>query len=336
MEITFDQVMDSLNGMANAFVARLPHIFLAILVFIILYFVAKGVRSMVRKVVHRRKTVHSAGLVFGRLAQAGIVLLGLMLALVIALPTFRPAQVVEFLGIGTVAIGFAFRDVLQNFLAGILLLITEPFRIGDQIKFDQFEGIVEDIMLRTYDGRRIVIPNANLFTNSVIVNTAFEKRRLEFDVGIGYGDDIARAKEVILDALRSIEEVIEEPPPEVLVVGLAASSVTLRVRWWFTPPKRSEAVHSTDKALQAIKGALVSNGIDLPFDVRTVLFHDQTDETDGDRSRQREGWPSGKADVPRPLNIARGLRELAGALQRDRERNDGGSPVGERKQGDPK
>jgi uncharacterized membrane protein len=108
-----------------------------------------------------------------------------------------------------VAIGFAFRDILQNFLAGILLLLTEPFRIDDQIIVKEFEGTVEDIqtratMIRTYDGRRIVIPNAELFTESVIVNTAFEKRRLEYDVGIGYGDDIERAKALILEAIAGV------------------------------------------------------------------------------------------------------------------------------------
>lgn len=317
----FQMIVESLNQMGTSFIARVPHIALALVVFIIFYVAAKGLRALVRKVVQRRKSHRNAAIVFGRLMQAGIVFLGLMLALVIALPSFRPAQLVQFLGIGTVAIGFAFRDVLQNFLAGILLLITEPFRIGDQIKYEDFEGVVEDIqtratMLRTYDGRRIVIPNANLFTNSVTVNTAFETRRLEHDIGIGYGDDIERARNVILEAMRGVEEVLKDPPPEALVAGFAASSVTMRVRWWFAPPKRAEAVYSRDKVLTAIKQALLSNGIDLPFEVRTLLFHDQTDETDGDRSRQREGWPASNGELPKSLSFARTLREVAQMLRR--------------------
>ena len=108
------------------------------------------------------------------------------------------------LGIGGVAIGFAFRDILQNFLAGILLLVIKPFRIDDQIVFGEFEGTVEDIhtratQIRTYDGHRIAIPNAKLFTESVAVNTALDARRLEYDVGIGASDDIDRAKALILN-----------------------------------------------------------------------------------------------------------------------------------------
>jgi small-conductance mechanosensitive channel len=222
-----------------------------------------------------------------------------------------------------VAIGFAFRDILQNFLAGILILLTEPFQIDDQIVFKDFEGTVENIQtrattIRTYDGRRIVIPNAELFTNSVMVNTAFENRRLEYDVGIGYGDDIDRAKELILEALASVDGVLREPSPDVLVMELAESTVNIRARWWINPPRRADALDSRDRVLSAIKNKLTANGIDLPFPTQQILFHDQTEETDGDRSRQREGWPAGNKQVPKPRSIGGSLRKLAEIrVQRD-------------------
>ena len=129
------------------------------------------------------------------------------MALSIVIPS---SQLIQLLGISGVAIGFAFRDILQNFLAGILILLTEPFQIGDQIVVDNFEGTVDDIetratTIKTYDGRRIVIPNSNLFTKAVTVNTAFDYRRLQYDIGIGYGDDIDRAKQLILEAMHSVD-----------------------------------------------------------------------------------------------------------------------------------
>ncbi|MXV22113.1 mechanosensitive ion channel family protein, partial [Deinococcus xianganensis] len=107
---------------------------------------------------------------------------------------------------------FAFKDIFQNLLAGLLILITRPFRIGDQIVSGEHEGTVEDIqvratLLRTYDNRRVVIPNSELYTNRVIVNTAYDRRRLAVTVGIGYGDDIAQAKRIILDTLAGVEEI---------------------------------------------------------------------------------------------------------------------------------
>ena len=159
----------------------------------------------------------------------------------------------------------------------------------------------------------MVIPNSTLFTQSVTVNTAFERRRLQYDIGIGYGDDVARAQAIILGALRGVHGVLQDPAPEALVVDLAGSSVNIRARWWINPPLRTDVVTSMDEALHAIRDALTAAGIDLPFPTRQVLFHDQTEATDGDRARQREGWPAGKGDVPGP-------RSLAGALLRSRGR----------------
>ena len=186
--------------MINGFVERLPYLATALVVFLIFFFVSKGVRAGVRALAQRNRRHYNLGLVMGRISSGLIIFVGLLIALVIAIPGFTPGQLISLLGLSSVAIGFAFRDILQNFLAGILLLLSEPFRIGDQIVINEFEGTVEDIQtratfLRTYDGRRIVIPNSNLFTNSVTVNTAHEKRRLQYDIGIGYGDDIARAKQ---------------------------------------------------------------------------------------------------------------------------------------------
>ena len=286
-------------------VARLPIILVAIVVFFVFHFIAKLVRSSVYRVSRRYDRGHNAALVFGRLAQAGIITLGVLVALVISVPTFLVGDLVGFLGIGSIAVGFAFRDILQNFLAGILLLLTQPFRVGDQIIVAIYEGTVEEIqtratMIKTYDGRRVVIPNADLFTNSVTVNTAFPQRRLEQVVGIGYGDDIATARGLMLEAMRQTEGVLAEPEPDVVVIGFGESSVNFRARWWVEPPRLQNALDLQDKVLEAIKVKLNENGIDLPFPTRQVLFHDQTEETDGDRRRQREGWPAGKGEVPRP------------------------------------
>ncbi len=154
-------------------------------------------RRLIHRVTESRRKHRNVGLVLGRLTKGGLMLMGVLVALVIAIPSFKPAQLIQILGISGVAIGFAFRDILQNFLAGILILLTEPFRIDDQIIVGGYEGTVEEILtratsIRTYDGRRVMIPNSTLFTESVTVNTAFATRRLQYDVGIGYSDDIVR------------------------------------------------------------------------------------------------------------------------------------------------
>ena len=315
MKLDFGEAATSVQEMISGFIERLPYLAVAIVVFIVFYFIGKAVRVGVRSIAGRHRRHYNLSLVLARLAHGVIIFIGLLIALVVAVPGFTPGQLVSILGLSGVAIGFAFRDILQNFLAGILLLLSEPFRIGDQIVVNDFEGTVEDIQIRatfikTYDGRRVVIPNSNLFTNSVIVNTAFEKRRLQYDVGIGYGDDVTRARSLMLEALREAEGTLDDPPPEALVVDLAGSSVNVRIRWWINPPRRADVVTTTDRVLEAVRNKLVANGIDLPFPTQQVLFHDQTEESDGDRSSQREGWPKGMDEAPRPARIVDALREL--------------------------
>ncbi len=310
-------------------IARLPSIILAIVVFIVFFFLARGIKKLIRRVTRHRRNARSLGMVLGRLAQGTIILVGAFVALTIVIPSFKVGDLVQLLGISGVAVGFAFRDILQNFLAGILILLTEPFEIDDQIVFKSFEGTVENIetratTIRTYDGRRIVIPNAELFTNSVTVNTAFEKRRIEYDFGIGYGDDIDQAKRLILQTINETEGVLQDPPADVLVMELADFTVNIRGRWWISPPRRADTLDFRDKVLTAVKNKLLANGIDMPFPTQQILFHDQTEETDGNRKRQREGWPAGSGQVPQSRSIGGSLSRLIKSQSSEEDRDGNG------------
>ena len=308
--------------LANGFVAALPNVVIACIVFALFYYMARQVRLLVRRVTETHRRTHSVGLVLGRLAQGAIVMIGALIGLTVVFPSFNVSSLINLLGISTVAIGFAFRYIFQNFLAGILLLLAEPFRIGDQIVVKEFEGTVQDIQTRattinTYDGRRVVIPNSELFTEAVTVNTAYDQRRCEYDIGVGYGDDLGRVKEIILDTVRGVEGVQDEPPAEVFVVDIAASTINVRVWWWVQPPSRRNVLLVQDRVLIAVKNALTENGIDLPYATQTVLLHDQTEETDGDRTRQREGWPAGRDTPP----LSRHALVTKNAAPRPQERN---------------
>jgi len=312
VDADIDTVWATLDGMLDATLAFLPKLVIGLVVFALFWLLAAGVR----RVVHRATAGHPAknfGLVAGRLARWGLILLGGLVAVTIMLPSVRPVDLLSVLGIGSVAIGFAFKDVLQNFLAGILILLRQPFAIGDQIRFKEFEGTVEAIearttVIKTYDGRRVFVPNGELFTNAVTVNTAYPVRRSEHDVGIGYGDDIREAARIIREALAGVEGVVADPPPQAIAMALDGSTINIRARWW-TASKQSEVMRIRHEAIAAIREALGEAGIDLPFPTQVVLFHDQTEATDGDRRRQREGWPAGRNPPP--------ARTIAAALGED-------------------
>ncbi|MEL6551835.1 MAG: mechanosensitive ion channel family protein [Cyanobacteria bacterium J06621_11] len=323
--ISLSAASEKISSMVSGAIALLPNLVIGIVIFAIFWFVAKFVRRFVKRQTRDRETAN-IGLVFGRLAQGGLIILGFLIAATIIFPSFNPADALATLGVGGVAIGFAFKDILQNFLAGILILLTEPFSLDDQIIFGEYEGTVEHIetratTIRTYDGRQVVIPNAELFTNAVMVNTAYDRRRLQYDIGIGYGDDIAKAKEIIMGVLKEHGEILDNPQPEALVVALADSTINIRARWWIEPPRRADFMQSQDWVLENVCNRLVAAGIDLPFPTQQVLFHDQTEETDGDRANQREGWPvQPEGNPPRSLNLSRSVLTMV-KNQRDHSQN---------------
>ncbi len=236
-----------LGELANNLVEALPNILLGLSIIVVFVLLGWTIRWIVRRINSARGKPYALALALGRLASGITIVLGVLIAAVIVFPNFTPAKLFELFGFGSVAIGFAFRDILQNYLAGILLLFTQPFRIGDAIIVGEYEGVVQDIQtratfIRTYDGRRVVIPNGELFTSSVTVNTAYDMRRVEYDLGVGYGDDLPLAKSILLDILDKDETVNKTPSPEVLVVELGGEAVMLRARWWIDPPQKKDVL----------------------------------------------------------------------------------------------
>ena len=296
LDVNPEMAEQSIQTMINGFIRLLPKMALGAVVFVVFYFVAVAARSLILRLMGRSGAAEA----LSRIAHMLILITGFLVGLIIAFPSVNPASVLGALGFGGVAIGFAFRDILQNYFAGILLLWREPFKVGDQIETSGgFVGTIGEIetratVLTTYDGRRVVIPNSDLFTDSVTVNTAEKRRRSQYDVGIGYADDIETARALMLDKVKTLEGVLPEPAPDVLVTDIGDSVISLRVRWW-TVPERATVIKVQDRVLTAIKYLLDENGIDMPYPTHTLLFHNQTEEADGDRARQREGWPVRKA-----------------------------------------
>ncbi|MCB0167124.1 MAG: mechanosensitive ion channel [Anaerolineae bacterium] len=298
MDVNISAALNKINDMINGLIAALPNVVIAAIIFFIFLFTASWIKTLISQVSRRSGLSHSASLLMGRLSRWFIIIFGGLIALSIIIPSFNPGQLIQLLGISSIAIGFAFRDIAQNFLAGILILLTQPFKIGDQIVVGDYEGTVTEIetratIIKTYDGRRVVIPNAELFTDSVIVNTAHQSRRTEYDVGIGYEDDIEQARQIILDALHHTDGVLSNPAPDVLTVALDASSVNLRARWW-TKPQKADVLAVQDRVITTIKQKLDENNINIPFPIRTVFFHDETKkskEADNDTNGRYNSRP---------------------------------------------
>lgn len=248
--------------MSDKFIARLPSLIVGVIVFLLFYVLSIAVSRVILRTTHKYRP--NLGVVFARLAGAATILLGFLVTFSVVAPSFQAADLIKILGISGVAIGFAFQNILQNFLAGLLLLWAEPFRVGDEIKLDNYEGTVEEIQARatiieTYDGRRVVIPNADLFTRSVIVNRAFAVRRWEYDLKVKGIRDLAELKSLIINTVCKAPGILSDPTPEVLVMDLGdpdSSAVTVRVLWWTRASRQHQMLTSYDSVLTAVRQTL--------------------------------------------------------------------------------
>ena len=284
-------VWRTLRDMVEGFLERVPYIVIGVVIFGVFLIVGRIVSKLIREAGERTRLDLTLAELFGRLASAVVTILGLFVAAVVIFPAFRAGDLVAGLGITSVAVGFAFKDVLQNFFAGILILWRRPFVVGDQIKTREYEGTVEEInvrstRLKTYDGERAVLPNGDVYTNAILVRTAYDKRRVRFTVGVGYPDSIEEARATIREVLEATEGVMSDPGPWVYVAELAPSSVNFNVYFW-TDSQQANVLAVSDRVATGIKQALDRAGIDMPYPHTVVLFHDATGGREGDIDRER-------------------------------------------------
>lgn len=296
------RMVDSLTGMAMGFFSVLPRLGIGVLVLALFWVGGYLLRELLRPRLSRLRTA-SFGAVFAGLAYAGVVLVGLVVALPIAIPTLTVAGLLGGLGLVSVAAGFAFQDILSNLLAGILLIFRQPFVSGDQIELlgvggsEDIEGTVEAITIRetrvrTFDGELVVVPNKEVYQNPIQVQTAFESKRSSVEVGVGYDTDLSRARQIALDTLADVDGVFRDPEPQAYYTELASSSVTLDLRYW-TRPQQAEVRRVQNLVVEAIYNAYNRAGIDMPFDTLTLdasdTFQDALAPLASGRGRQDSG-----------------------------------------------
>ena len=269
------QIVDMIEGV----VALLPNLLIALVILLITWLVARYALKIADALTGKTHVRPSLRQLIETLVKLAIWLVGIMIALTILMPGITPASLVAGLGIGAVAIGFAFQDVFENFLAGILIMIREKMRIGDVIECEGIAGKVERITLReTYvtalSGELTVVPNAMLFKNPVKILTDQKLRRHEVVAGVSYDTDLEQARAVIRRAVEGVELVDTSKPIDVFATEFNSSSIDFLVRWWADATPRG-MWESKDAVVRAIKAALDEAGIEIPFPYVTHTFKER-------------------------------------------------------------
>ncbi len=231
-------------------------------------FAAQWVRQAVKVKIRDRETLY----LLSRLTRWSVLILGTVVAL--GQVNFDVTGFIAGLGIAGVTVGFALQDIARNFVAGIILLIRQPFDIGDAVEVGGYAGSVLDIttrdtVLKTWDGEMVILPNIDVFTSAITNYSKLPHRRRTVYIGLGYEEDVGQATRVFLDAIRSVEGVLDDPPPSLLAEELGDSTLTLAARFWVNQETHSLFdVHS--EVVRAIKEIAQEKEIDLPYPIQTV------------------------------------------------------------------
>jgi small conductance mechanosensitive channel len=268
----WDVLQEAVTQLGAGFVAWLPLLALALVVLVLALIATRYVVHGVERGMRRSRIDDTVQRLVSMLLRVGLVIVSFLVAMSVA--GISVGAALAGLGLAGLALAFALQSILENFIAGLLILIRKPFRAGDQIISGEFEGTVEDIDLRVtrlidYDGELVLIPNATVFTEPLINLTRRGKRRTRVTVGIDYRDDHDAAGEILREATAATEGVLPDPAPNAWVVELGDSSVDFEVNYWTAPDIRS--VRSTqDRVLRACKTAVEAAGMTIPWPIRTL------------------------------------------------------------------
>ena len=268
---------DYVTQFLDKVVAEIPNILTAILIFVVSIYIAGLLSKLLKKVLEKRNADHEVTLLLGQLTRWSIIIIGTITALQ---RFFDVTAFLAGLGILGFTIGFALQDIMQNFVAGIILLVQQPFDVGDVVETDQYLGTILTINIRTtemktIDGRIVIIPNASILSNPITNYTRAEFRRVELPVGVSYDADPAVAKQVVLDAIPNVPGYVSEPEPMVVFHTFGGSSIDMSAFFWIDTAKTNPFL-AKDAAFAMVKSGLDKRGIEIPFPITTVFMQKES------------------------------------------------------------
>ncbi len=260
-------VLESISAMVTGIFGRLPFLLAALIVVVLFWFFSKLAKWLFLVTTRRTKLDARLRILISRMLVVLVVTLGVLTALTVVIPSFDFGSLIAGLGFSSFVIGFATKDILNNFFSGILILWQRPFHIGDHIFIGSNHGKVEYIgvratSLRKDDGELILIPNGDMYSSALTIRGVGSKRRMNLKFSLGFDEPIEHAKEITYQALIDTDGVVHDPLPRVLVSELNADGVNVTVNFWINT-NESKPLEVYDRAAIAIIGVLDKAGIEM-------------------------------------------------------------------------
>lgn len=267
-----DAINFGLQELLANFLTFLPNLVVALLIFVVSLYLAGLITKIVRRTMERRKADHEITLLVAQITRWAILIFGVVIAL--QKIGFDLTAFLAGVGILGFTVGFALQDVSKNFVSGMLLLLEQPFDIGDVIEVGDYIGTVANVDIRateiyTFDGQNVLIPNGDIFTSAIKNYSRYNKRRMDFTVGVAYGSDLEMVRKTALDVVSKLTGVLAEPAPTVVFNNFGESSIDFTLYFWIDMQK-ADYLDTVDKTITGINAAFEQHGIEIPFPVRTV------------------------------------------------------------------
>ncbi|MBN1259351.1 MAG: mechanosensitive ion channel [Anaerolineae bacterium] len=255
----------------------LPKLIVALITFITGLIVAGPAARWMRRSVAKRIIDDEILLLLARMTRLTVIVTASIIAL--DQVDFDVTGFLAGLGIAGLTVGFALQDIAKNFIAGVLLLVRQPFKIGETVAVAGYSGSVQqittrDTVIKTWDGEIVIVPNADIISNPITNYSQAHNRRRTVMIGLGYGQDSQRAMEVFVKALCDVPGVLQTPAPTVQAEALGDSALTLAARFWIDHQASDLfAVHSD--AVVALNETAEREGIELPYPIQTVRVENE-------------------------------------------------------------
>jgi small conductance mechanosensitive channel len=281
---TWELLARKLTGWGRAFILGLPNFLLAVATVVGFWLLARAARNVVMRVLRRVSHSEQVNYLLGQIVYVAILAAGTFSALGILGLQKTVASLLAGAGIVTLALGFAFQDIAANLMAGIYLAVRRPFRRGHLVKTQDYFGIVQEVNLRwteilTQQGQLVLIPNKQVFENPIMNYSVRGTRRVDITLGVSYGDDLEKAKQIAIEAVSAIPSILPGREVELFYEEYADSSIDFTIRFWISFEQQKDYLAARSDAIIRIKKAFDAAGIALPFPTRTLEFAVKGGET---------------------------------------------------------
>lgn len=257
--------------LAEQIVASIPNIFTALIIFLASLYVAKWLSNLVKRVLLRRNTASGVTHLLADILRWTIIIFGIITALQ---RFFNVTAFLAGLGILGFTIGFALQSITQNFVSGIILLIQQPFKVGDEISVIGFEGVVLLINLRTtemqtLDGRIVILPNAEVLAHAIVNYTRANRRRVDLPMAVSHTKNPENIRAALLDAMKEVPGYVAAPAPVVTFTNFGVANIELLASFWVDTSLTT--VHlAKDAALLGVKKTFAARKLSSPSPIAKI------------------------------------------------------------------